>query len=773
MEPPDTEGDVGPNYYIEWVNLHIEIFDKTGASVVGPVPGNLLFTALGGTCASSNDGDPIALYDSIAGRWLLSQFTGDNHQCIAVSTTGDPLGTFYLYDFNFSPAFPDYPKFGVWPDGYYYTARAFDPSFSGPIVGAFDREAMLNGDPASFQGVTLDYYDLDNWFYAYLPADLDGSMEPDAGAPGIFGEFIDDDFGVPAPYDVDGVQLLQMHTDWVTPANTTLSELAFIPVAPFDSNMCNYARNCIPQLNSPEGVDAISDRLMYRFKYRNFGDHQTLVGSHTVDATGTDVAGVRWYELRASSGGTDWDVFQQGTFAPDGNSRFMGDVGMDGSGNMMLAYTASSSAIYPSVFAAGRLAGDPLGTMAQGELHVVDGTGSKTSGYYRWGDYSSISVDPSDDCTFWLAQEYVQTTGYFEWNTRIAAIKFPTCGGPSGEVSGTVTNFLTSDPIAGATVEFVSGVVAADRTNVAGSYSTLTDGSGNYTIILPVDTYDATASKFGFGPETVNGIAVTDGGAVVQDFALTPVGNAEFDGYVTDAAHGWPLYSQIVISVGAAPVATLYTNPFNGYYDVELPQGMSYHFEVTPMYPGYDTYTEDVVLPAQGMAKNFVLDADATQCTAPGYMTTAAVGGLAEDFNAGIPGFWSVVNNGGDCVWRDDDPYPRGNLTGGSGDFVIADSDYCGIGSIMDTDLITPAIDFSSDASVTLQFAYDYHAFASDDSSLQMSTNNGQTWTTLDSWTSNDRGPLTWSDSVNVANSSAVRFKLPLPRRVGLLVGGR
>ncbi len=537
---------------------------------------------------------------------------------------------------------------------------------------------MLTGAAATFQGFHLDYYDLDNWYYAYLPADLDGATLPDAGAPGIFGEFIDDAFGVPAPYDVDGLQLLAMDIDWATPANTTLSELAWIPVAPFDSDMCGYARSCIPMLGTGEGVDAISDRLMYRFKYRNFGDHQTLVGSHTVDATGGDVAGVRWYELRASSGGTDWDVYQQGTFAPDSTNRWMGDVGMDGSGDMLIAYSASSSSIYPGVRVAGRLAGDPLDTMAQGELSVIDGTGYKTSGYSRWGDYSSVSVDPSDDCTFWIAQEYVATTGSFQWATRIAAIKFPTCGGPSGEVSGTVTNSVTLDPIAGAMVEFTS-TAGPDSPNV-GSYSTLTDGSGMYSILLPVDTYDATASKFGFGPETVNGIAVTDGGAVVQDFALAPVGNAEFDGYVTDAGHGWPLYAKIEIGVGAAPVASLYTNPFNGYYDVELPQGMIYHFTVTPMYPGYTPQMEDVLLPPQGMAKNFAFE-PAGECIAPGYELVAGGASYSEDFNGGLPGDWTVANNGGDCVWVDNDPYPRGNLTGGSGGFMIADSDYCGIGT--------------------------------------------------------------------------------------------
>ena len=585
-------------------------------------------------------------------------------------------------------------------------------------------------------------------------------MLPPADTPGIFAGMIDDTMGVPAPFDVDGIQLWQMHSDWATPANSTFSQLDWIPVAAFDSNLCGYNRDCIPMMGTSEGVDALSNRLMYRLKYRNFGDHQTLVASHTVDATGTDVAGVRWYEFRAASGSTDWDVYNQGTYAPDSNSRFMGDVAMDGSGNMLIGYTTSSSSMYPGVRAAGRLAGDPPGEMSQGELNVVDGAGFKTSGYYRWGDYSTVSIDPTDDCTFWIAQEYIQDGGSFQWATRIAAIKFPTCGGPSGEVSGTVTNSGTSDPIAGATVEFAATVVAPDSPS-NGTYSTTTDGSGMYSIMLPVGTYDATASKFGFAPQTVNGIAVTDGGAVVQDFALDPVGTAQFDGYVTDAGHGWPLYAKVEISlVESAPVATLYTNPFNGYYVTpELPQGINYHFVVTPMYPGYDPMEDDVALPLAGIAKNFSFE-PAGSCTAPGYELVVGGASFGESFDAGLPGDWTVVNNGGSCVWTDANPGARSNLTGGSGTFMIADADNCGSGTSMDTDLISPVYDFTGASAATLQFRYDYNNLSSSESAdVLMSTDGGANWDLLSHWNADQRGPAQFSQVVATNGSDQVQFK--------------
>jgi hypothetical protein len=227
-------------------------------------------------------------------------------------------------------------------------------------------------------------------------------------------------------YSPDQIQMWAFDVDWGTPTNSTFSHVVDLGTAAFDSNMCNYSRNCIPQ---PGGVavDAISDRLMYRLQYRNFGSHQTLVTNHTVDATGTNRAGIRWYEVRNSGGG--WSIYQQGTFSPDTNHRWMGSIAMDGNGNIGLGYSVSSTTVFPSIRYSGRLSTDPLGTLPQGEGVIIAGSGYQTHSSGRWGDYSMLSVDPVDDCTYWYTQEYYAVIGAASWQTRIGAFGLPGCAG--------------------------------------------------------------------------------------------------------------------------------------------------------------------------------------------------------------------------------------------------------------------------------------------------------------------------------------------------------
>ena len=754
--PPDTEGDVGVNYYVQWVNLSFDIFDKTtGVSAIGgPVPGNSLWTGFGGSCETNNSGDPIVLYDHLAGRWFMSQFTSDNHQCIAVSQTGDPTGAWWLYDYVADAGmgdFPDYPKFGVWPDGYYYSANMFGDGSS--MTGVFERDQMLNGNPAQFV-----------WFYtpdtaalpsfSQLPADLDGTNLPPAGAPNPFVELVDDAWGYDPPYDTDGIVVTPLHVDWATPGNSTFGPPTMVAVPPFDSNLCGYDRNCIPQPGTAQGLDALSSRLMYRLQYRNFGSYQTLITSHTVDTDGADHAGVRWYELRDSGGG--WTVNQADTYAPDSDHRWMGDAAMDASGDIAVGYSVSSSTTYPSVRWAGRLAGDPADTLAQGEDTVIAGSGSQTHSAARWGDYSSMSVDPTDDCTFWYTQEYMPTTGSAPWQTRIASFKFPSCTtGPTGTVQGTVTNSATTDPIEGATVQ-------------VGGFSTTTNASGFYTITVPVDTYDVTASKFGFTPQTVTGIDVTDGGTVTQDFALDPAGKASFDGYVTDAGHGWPLYAKVELKLGPTPVATTFTNPFNGYYEIELPQGMNYDFTVTPVAPGYNPMTRTALLPPAGATEGFAFTPISPACTAPGY-GPASGSVLDEAFEGAFPpAGWTVTPDGATGgAWESTTTTGRGNFTGGAGDAADADSDWFGTG--MTTTLTSPVMDVSAATTLTFEFKYDFNDFnGSDQGSVDVSNDGGATWTTVKSWAfADDRGPKTFTmDATALLGGSTqaqVRFTYDAP----------
>jgi hypothetical protein len=317
---------------------------------------------------------------------------------------------------------------------------------------------MLAGDPTAsliqFNTTVSGYTNFEIW--GLIPADLDGSTAPPSNAPNPFVTFFDDAWNpttppIPPPFPLpDQLRIYNFHVDWTTPTNSTFTNATNPTTSPFDSNMCSYVRNCIPQpAPSTTPVDAMSDRLMYRLQYRNFGDHQALVLNHTVDVDGTDHAGVRWYELRNS--GSGWSIHQQGTFAPDDHHRWMGSAAMNQNGDIALGYSISSGTIYPSIRVTGRFSGDPLGTMSTAEGTVVVGTGYQTSPLHRWGDYSSMSVDPFDDCTFWYTQEYYQITGNASWQTRFAAFKLRNCNPKveivypkGGQIIGIPTRILVS-----------------------------------------------------------------------------------------------------------------------------------------------------------------------------------------------------------------------------------------------------------------------------------------------------------------------------------------
>lgn len=409
--PPDTNGTVGLTQYVQWVNLEFAVFDKSTGAIIGtPHPGNTIWAGFGGACQNSNDGDPIVQYDKIANRWFFSQFVASSvpyTQCVAVSTTSDATGTYNRYAFSFGINFPDYPKFGVWPDAYYMTANTFPNfgNFSGVNACAMDRAKMLAGQAATiqcFQQTTASGLGM-------LPSDMDGTIQPAAGEPAFFVDF-----------GTNSLRLWKFHVDFTTPANSTFTGPTTLAVANFTPG-CN--RTCVAQPNTTNRLDMLGDRMMYRLAYRKFADgHESLVTNHSISA------GLRWYEIQDPNGTPT--IFQQGTWAPDSNTRWMGSIAMDHFGDIALGYTEGSSTVFPSVFITGRVPGDPLGSM-ETEQVVVNGSGSQTSPT-RWGDYSDMTVDPADDCTFWYTQEYSKTTGTFSWNTRIANFKFPACGGGGG-----------------------------------------------------------------------------------------------------------------------------------------------------------------------------------------------------------------------------------------------------------------------------------------------------------------------------------------------------
>jgi Abnormal spindle-like microcephaly-assoc'd, ASPM-SPD-2-Hydin len=427
--PPDTNGAVGATQYVQWVNESFAIFDKvTGAKIAGPTPGNTLWAGFGGGCALNNDGDPVVLYDKAAQRWVFSQFSVSTTpflQCIAVSTTSDATGTYHRSSFQYNN-FDDYPKMGVWPDAYYETFNMFKPPsfvFVGADVCAYNRTAMLAGKAATQicfqQGTSVG---------GLLPSDLDGTTAPPAGSPNymIF-------------FGANNLNLFKFHVDFTTPANSTFTGPDVIPVAAF-TPLCGGG-TCVPQPGTKQKLDSLADRLMYRLAYRNFGTHESLVVNHSV-AVGSGGGGVRWYEIQNPSGTPA--LAQHGTFAPDASFRWMGSIAMDQAGDMALGYTISNgTTVFPSIAYAGRVPTDPAGTL-EAEVNVITGTGSQLANLSRWGDYSAMTVDPVDDCTFWYTQEYMKTSGTFNWHTRIANFKFANCGAsatPAVSLSATSLSF--------------------------------------------------------------------------------------------------------------------------------------------------------------------------------------------------------------------------------------------------------------------------------------------------------------------------------------------
>ncbi len=407
--PPDTQGDVGPEHYVQTVNLSFQIWDKNGNSLYGPADLSTIWDGFTGPWEGTNDGDPVVLYDHTVDRWLISQFSlpnypfGPYYELVAISQTGDPTGAWYRYAFEFSNM-PDYPKFGIWPDGYYLSVNQFvnGAFFAGAGAAALERDSMLVGGNAR-----MVFFSESN-AGSMLPSDWDGNIDPPAGAPNYF-TFYDQ--------SPDRLRFWEFHVDWNNTSNSTFAEAFSLNTATFDPDF-----GTVPQPGTSQGLDGLSDRLMFRLQYRNFNDYQAMVVSHSVDAGGNR-AGMRWYELRNT--GSGWSIYQQGTYAPtDGENRWMGSVALDAYGNIALGYSVSSSSTYPSIRYTGRYKNDPVGQMTITEGEIIAGGGSQTHSSGRWGDYSMMSVDPIDDATFWYTTEYIQSTGSAPWKTRIGSFTF-------------------------------------------------------------------------------------------------------------------------------------------------------------------------------------------------------------------------------------------------------------------------------------------------------------------------------------------------------------
>jgi hypothetical protein len=483
---PDTNGDVGPNHYVQNVNGLWEIFDKSGHALAGPYPENALWSTQPSAdrCRSKSRGDPVVLYDQLADRWLFSYFAFDVDadfnpvapfiQCVAVSQTGNPAGTWWVYEFDLTTVsgggFPDYPKFGVWPDGYYMSANLFPTAGGVDGMGVvFERDAMLTGGSA--RGRAFTETGLNG---GMLPADFDGAAAsaPAAGTP--------NPFVAPDP-SAFKIRVEQFSANWGGAAATRTERL--VDVGTYDPTVCadRVTLQCIPQPGTAVKLDPLDgDQYMFRAAYRKFGDHESLVVNESVDAGGR--SGIHWYELRGITGATPTD-FQEGTFSPDSTGRWLGSAAMDKAGNIGVGYNVSSSSVFPGLRYAGRTAGAPAGTFDVSEGTLVAGGGSKTvsnsDGRARWGDYSALTVDPADDCTFWLTGEYLpDDVGAFDWHTRIGTFRIPGCA--SNQPPSASFTASPNPVVAGGTVTFDGSASSDPEDGDVASYAWDLDGNGSF-----------------------------------------------------------------------------------------------------------------------------------------------------------------------------------------------------------------------------------------------------------------------------------------------------
>jgi hypothetical protein len=462
VNPPDPNGEIGPNHYVEIINLIFGVYDRAGNLLLGPVDTGSLWAGFPIEDCTDPSGDPIVLYDQFTDRWLLSQFTtrGFNpsgnfnnkpfYNCVAISQTGDPTGAYFRYAFITSgapdlhgsksePFFPDYPKYGVWDNSYLLTSRDFGRKNAyGISVYALEKERMVAGDP----NARMVHFFLDSAVVplsligdGLLPADIDSTSQPTEDAPAPIVGTQDDNASYGATFDA--LNIWELSVQWNANPEASIVLKTQLPVASFDSIFpcAPTSRDCLPQpgITNPEQyLDILSyrQRPTFRLAYRNFGTYEALVTNQSVEAL-PGVAGARWYEIRRAGG--SYSVFQQGTFAPgDGVHRWMGSIAQDKNGNMALGYSVVNGVdVFPGIRYTGRLAGDPLGQMTLGEGTIINGSGVQTTTNSRWGDYTDMTVDPTDDCTFWYINQYYTLAGQQSspagWQTRIGNVKLPGC----------------------------------------------------------------------------------------------------------------------------------------------------------------------------------------------------------------------------------------------------------------------------------------------------------------------------------------------------------
>ena len=749
--PPDCNGTAGPNHYMQTINTTYAIYSKTGTLLAGPTAMNLLFS--GTTGSNYNDGDPLVLYDEQADRWLAVEFSisgANNYMLVAVSTTNDPTGTWYKYSFDVADM-PDYEKFGIWQDGYYMA----DNNGGSNDTYVFERAQMLIG------GATPKMVGFSNaWlpttidgFICVPPVDNDGAFAP-AGSPGLFIAMNDDAIGGGS----DQLWIYELAVNWTNTASSTFTRSQQINVTAFDSNFGNNWDN-IKQQGTTQELDGIPMVIMNVPQYRNFGTYQTLVCCHTVDVDGTDHAGVRWYELRKTTG--NWTVRQTGTYAPDIHSRWMGSIMLNANNKIGLGYSISSTTMFPSIRYAGQTAGAyaaGTGILDVPEEIIQTGANAQT-GYNRWGDYALMSVDPADNETFWFTTQYIGSGGTRK--TKIASFKIGnapvaiTLDATSVTSSTATLNGTVNPNSLSTTYHFEWGTSVAYGNNTtatsAGAGSANVAVNANISGLTGGTTYHfkvvATNSD---GTTSGSDLTFTPGGAVVTTTAVTGItltgaasgGNVTADGGSSVTARG------VCWATTANPVATgnhttdgaglgSFTSTISG-----LSANTTYHVRAYATNANGTFYGADVAF--------------TTLCGIYGLPFSEAFPG------ATIPICWSQVDHQGNGqIWQ------FGTITGQTpnplltGNYAYLDSDAYGSGNSQNADLITPTIDMTAYSAVNLQFKHYFKSYAGSSGTLSYSTNNGTSWTIIQTYTATSAtNPVTFNQAIpGVVGQSAVKFK--------------
>ena len=757
--PPDTNGDVGPNHYVSSVNTVLKIFNKSGTVVAGPIRTSSLFAALPANdpCRIQNDGDAIVLYDTLADRWHISQFglpagTGAaRYQCVALSVTGDPTGAYYIWSYvypNASVVTNDYPKVGVWTDGYHMTFNQFASSgFAGVGILTQDRQKALVGDPMA--GVIyINFGSIDGSAFALLPADIDGYVGPPSGASETFAEVRSDEQNDP----LDAIRIYKWVPDFTNPNNSIFTVIGDVPTAAFDGRSPNppppNQRADIEQMGGTP-LDSIATRSMHRFAYRNLGTTanplNSYVGNLTVNVSGVDPsnsaanyqAGIRWFEMRRT--GDAFSMFDQGTHnltpgdGANGLNNWMSSIAQDNQGDIALGFSQAGTTQRADIKIAGRTNNAAnSGVLNEGEALMYAAGGSQTSTSNRWGDYSAMSVDPTDDCTFWYTQEYYPVTSSGSWFTRVGKFRFPQCtDAPKATITGTITFCSGGAPVPNSFI------------NATGGFNRVTGANGTYSIIVSPGTYTVTGGKFGGFNGNSQTVTVGSGGTATANFCLTGVPLvASGTTQIVSESCGLPNAApdpgeQITVSLplqntGAASTSNL-TATLQATGGVTNP-GPAQNFGA--LAPGSAaaaknfTFTVDPNLPCGSVVTltfNITDGATSYGTVTQTYKTGVMTASLSENFDGvtapALPAGWSNVKLSGTAInWITSTAMPSSAPNAAFvNDPTVPSS----------SALLSPAVAIQTvNAQITFRNAYDTES-TYDGMVLEYSTDGGTTWTDI------------------------------------------